>query len=91
MQVEEQEKELSAAEAAGVHHSTVLNAQERALQERKLEIDAARAEMASNVSLRCTHPSHPECTVESWGFRAARHAYPMCQVALCLDINQHKA
>ena len=42
---------MNAAEASGVHHSTVLKAQERALQERQLEIEAARAEMASNVSL----------------------------------------
>lgn len=55
-QVEEQEKEMNAAEASGVHHSTVLKAQERALQERQLEIEAARAEMASNVSLLC-HPA----------------------------------
>ena len=51
MKVEEQEKEMSAAEAAGVHQSTVLKAQERALQERQLELDAARAEMAANVRL----------------------------------------
>ena len=57
MQVEEQEKELNAAEAAGVHHSTVLKAQERALQERQLEIDAARAETASKVSPCCTPPA----------------------------------
>ncbi len=51
LQVEEQEKEMSAAEAAGVHQSTVLKAQERALQERQRELDAARTEMAANVRL----------------------------------------
>lgn len=57
LQVEEQEKELNAAEASGVHHSTVLKAQERALQERQLELEATRAEMASNVSLASPKPS----------------------------------
>ena len=51
IQVEEQEKEMSAAKAAGVHQSTVLKAQGRALQERQLELDAARAEMTANVRL----------------------------------------
>ena len=56
LQVEEQEKELSAGEAAGVHHSTMLKAQERALQERQLQIEASRAEMAADVSAvhRCS-------------------------------------
>ena len=69
LQVEEQEKELNVGEAAGLHHSTVLKAQERALQERQLELDAARAEMASNVSLlvHClqafrVHTGHAEDT-----------------------------
>jgi len=50
LQLEEQEKELSAGEAAGVHHSTVLKAQERALQERQLETETSRAQMAADVS-----------------------------------------
>ena len=49
-QIEEQSKELSAAEAAGVHHSTVLKAQEKALQERQRELEASRAEISAKVS-----------------------------------------
>ncbi len=49
-QIEEQSKELSAAEAAGVHHSTVLKAQEKALQERQRELEVARAEISAKVS-----------------------------------------
>ncbi len=67
VQVEEQEKELNVVEASGVHHSTVLKAQERALQERQLEIEAAREEMASNVSLPC--PPAVECVM----VRESRH------------------
>ena len=50
LQIEEQSKELSAAEAAGVHRSTVLKAQEKALQERQRELEAFRAELSAKVS-----------------------------------------
>lgn len=49
---------MSAAEAAGVHHSTVLKAQENALQERQLELEASHAEMLAAVS-------HGNCSVAS--------------------------
>ena len=60
LQIEEQSKELSAAEAAGVHHSTVLEAQEKALQERQRELEASRTELSAKVSHYFCGTIHPK-------------------------------